>query len=190
MKALRPFRFSLIAALLALSTVALSACGGGDTKHNLRADNEGVYVDVGQLKYQVQLSRELNQFDNEDSSYLAGLAPTVKAIGADQDWFGVFLLVVNKSGQSRAAAGNIYITDTQGKVYRPTAPSADNPFAYRQATVPAHDAIPTQGSAASNGPTQGAVQLYKLPVTSFDNRPLVLHIVGAAGDKAEVQLDV
>ncbi|MGI8558565.1 MAG: hypothetical protein ACR2ND_09690 [Solirubrobacteraceae bacterium] len=185
----RPLRFLMIFALALSCAVALSACGG-DTKHNLRADNEGVYVDIGQLKYQVQLSRELNPFDNEDSSYLAGLAPRLKALTPAESWFGVFLLVVNKSGQARPAAGNFFISDTQGKVYHPTAPSADNAFAYRQATVPAHDQIPTQGSAAANGPTQGAVQLYKLPLTSFDNRPLILHIIGSAGDRAQVQLDV
>lgn len=187
MKARRTVRFLLIVAAV-LSVVVLSACG--DTKHNLRADNEGVYVDIGQLKYQVQLSRELNPFDIEDASYLAGLSPSLKALGADQSWFGVFLLVVNKSGQPRSAAGNFYISDTQGTVYRPAAPGADNPFAYRQATVQAHDQIPAQGSAAANGPTQGSVQLYKLPLTSFDNRPLILHIVGQAGDRAQVQLDV
>ena len=171
-----------------LCVLLLSACG--DTKHNHHASNEGIYIDIGQLKYQVQLSRELNPFDVEDASYLSGLAPSVKALGADQAWFGVFLLVFNKSGQPRPAAGDFYITDTQGTVVRPTPPAPDNPFAYRPVTVPGHDQIPTAGSAAADSPTQGAVSLYKMSISSFDNRPLTLHIVGPAGDRAEVELDV
>ncbi|GAC1440456.1 MAG: hypothetical protein NVSMB51_19740 [Solirubrobacteraceae bacterium] len=182
-------RQTLMLCCASLCALALSACGG-DTKDNHRARNEGIYVDIGQLKYQVQLSRELNPYDVEDASYLAGLAPADRALGADQAFFGVFLLVFNKSGQPRPAAGQFYITDTQGSVFKPTALGPDNPFAYRPITVPGHDQIPAMGSAAANSPTQGAVSLYKMSIGSFDNRPLILHIVGPAGDRAEVELDV
>ena len=38
-----------------------------------QAETEGIYLDVGDLKYQVQISRELNPADIEDRDYLKGL---------------------------------------------------------------------------------------------------------------------
>ncbi len=170
----------------------LGACGLGDTTNNRHASNEGVYVDLGHLKYQVQLSRQLNPYDGEDSSYLLGLNAADAALGAADTWFGVFLLAVNKHGQPYPAAHSFTITDTQGLSYRPTPVPGPNPFAYHGAVIPPHDQLPAQGSAADSGPTQGLVLLFKVPLTSFDNRPLVLHIADPANPASEatVELDV
>jgi hypothetical protein len=67
-----------------------------------------------------------------------------------------------------------------------------NPFAYHATVIPAHDQLPMKGSAADLGPTNGLVLLFKVPLTSFDNRPLVLHIVdpASATSQATVELDV
>ena len=62
------------------------------------ADSEAIYVNVGQLKYQVQFSRELNPYDTEDASYLEGLSPATAALTPAQAWFGVFMLVLNEHG--------------------------------------------------------------------------------------------
>ena len=160
---------------LAVCVAVLSACGG-DTTNNLSASNEGVYVDIGHLKYQVQLSRELNPYDQEDSSYLLGLTPRDAKLTPTQAWFGVFMLAVNKHNQAYSAAHSYYITDTQGNAYRPTPVTGPNPFAYHSVVVPGHDQLPTRGSAADDGPTNGLVLLFKVPLGAFDNRPLVLHI--------------
>jgi hypothetical protein len=184
----RSLRSILIAACAA---VLLAACGG-DTTDNRHASNEGVYVDLGHLKYQVQLSRQLNPYDAEDSAYLVGLTPTDQALSAADTWFGVFMLAVNKQGQSYPSAHGFYITDTQGLTYRPAAVPGANTFAYHGTVVPAHDQLPAKGSAADNGPTQGLVLLFKVPLASFDNRPLMLHITDPGNPKSEatVELDV
>lgn len=187
-------RTRLLSVLLAaaVSATGLAACG--DTKHNRHASNEGIYVDLGSLKYQVQLSRQLNTYSAEDSAYVAGLGPADKKLSPTQAWFAVFMLVVNKSGRAHAAAtpANYFITDTAGGVYRPTPIAGENPFAYRATTLPAHSQLPVQDSLAFDGPTQGVVLLFKIPITTYDNRPLILHIQDPADPKqlATVELDV
>ena len=59
--------------LIALLATAFAGCGIDDYIHE--AETEGVYVDVGNLVYQVQLSRFLNPDDVEDREYLMGLPP-------------------------------------------------------------------------------------------------------------------
>ena len=56
--------------------VGLAACG--QTSQPSSAENDGVYVDAGPITYQLQVSRQLNQYAAEDSQYLAGL-PTGRA---------------------------------------------------------------------------------------------------------------
>ena len=60
-----------------LAALALGACGDSHTKvtTGTYAGESGAnapYLDVGPLKYQVQLSRQLNPANSEDSGYLAG----------------------------------------------------------------------------------------------------------------------
>ena len=57
------------------------------------ATTEGAYVDVGDLKYQVQISRQLNPADVEDRDYLMGLAGATGSSAADEEWFAVFMRV-------------------------------------------------------------------------------------------------
>jgi len=178
--------------IAACASVLLSACTSRDTTNNRHASNEGVYVDLGHVKYQVQLSRQLNPFDAEDSSYLLGLNPADAPLGSANTWFGVFVIAVNKQGQSYPAAHAFTISDTQGVIYKPTPVPGPNPFAYHASVIPPHTQLPERGSAADNGPTQGLALLFKIPLASFDNRPLVLHIAdpGDANSEATVDLDV
>ncbi len=178
--------------IVACAAVLLAGCSTGDTTNNRSAGNEGVYVDLGHLKYQVQLSRQLNPYDNEDSSYLLGLGKADQALTPTQTWFGVFMIAVNKHSQAYPASHSFYITDTQGVTYRPTPVPGGNPFAYHAQLVPGDDQLPTRGSAADSGPTNGLVLLFKIPIATFDNRPLVLHIVDPNDphSAAIVELDV
>lgn len=174
----------------AVCATALAACGKSGQTHN--ADNEGLYVNVGSLLYQVQNSRELNPYSAEDFGYLAGLPTATAALTPQQAWFGVFMLVVNKTAHAQPATGEYYITDTEENVYKPIPNPGTNPFSYRSVTVPAHSQLPLPSSPASTGATGGEVLLFKLPFTAFDNRPLDLHIVNQAQptERAIVELDV
>lgn len=187
---------TLAIALLA-ALAGLSACGSSHSKvtTGTYAGESGAsapYLDVGSLIYQVQLSRELNPYDVEDASYLAGLGPAERQLAPGQEWFGVFVQVFNNHDQALTAAPTMSISDTQGNVYQPIVPAGNNLFVYRGGTVPAKGQLPLPGSMAAFGPSQGALLLYKIQVVSLDNRPLKVHIVDPEnpGETASAELDV
>src|SRR5207237_10498599 len=106
------------------------------------------YLDVGALKYEVQLSRELNPADSEDASYLLGLTPAQLALAPDEEWFAVFMQVYNDADTPAPAASEITLTDTQNTVYSPLTPGQANHIAYRAGNVPAKGRIPGRDTIA------------------------------------------
>jgi hypothetical protein len=190
-------RKSTLTAAALVAVLLLSACGDSHTKVSTGtyAGESGAnapYLDVGPLVYEVQLSRELNPTEVEDSNYLQGLTPAERQLEDGQEWFGVFIQVYNHSGQSHPAATGITISDTQNNVYTPLPTEQTNPFSYRAGTVPGKGQIPAPGSVALSGPTQGALLLFKIKVVSLDNRPLELKIVDPTdpSQTAKAELDV
>ncbi|HEY7892900.1 MAG TPA: hypothetical protein VIC05_11895 [Solirubrobacteraceae bacterium] len=188
----------LILLLSALGVcLALGACGDSHTKvtGGTYAGESGAnapYLDVGPLVYEVQLSRQLNPNNAEDSVYLEGLSPTQRALGAGEEWFAVFMQIYNHSGRTEPVSRSLTISDTQGDVYFPVVPGASNPFAYRGGQLAAKSRLPELNTTAADGPTQGTLLLYKIKITSLDNRPLLLKIVDPSDSSrtATAELDV
>jgi hypothetical protein len=189
----------LLAALVLLGALALSACGSSHTKVSTGtyAGESGAsapYLDVGPLVYQVQLSRQLNPYDSEDSAYLQGMTPAERKLEAGQEWFAIFLQVYNHSSRAHLAASapTVTIVDTQGNLYIPQPLPLSNPFAYRGGLVPADGRLPELDTVAANGATQGALLLYKIQTVSLDNRPLKVRVVDPndASATASAELDV
>jgi hypothetical protein len=183
----RPLRI-----LLATALVALAGCGGG-TGVVTTAETEGLYLDINGLKYQIEMSRYLNPADVEDRQYLVGLPENTEPPAADETWFGVWVRVENTSeDETRPAAGNWEIHDTQEKVYRPISLDTDiNPFAFEPVDVPPKTVIPLTDSAAGQGPIQGSLLLFKLTVESLQNRPLELIFSnGGGGQEGTYDLDI
>ena len=190
-------RISSLLALALAAVLGLSACGDSHTKvtGGTYAGESGAnapYLDVGPLVYQAQLSRELNPYDIEDASYLAGLTPAQRALSSSQEWFAVFLQVFNNGSKPAPASTNLTIRDTQGNVYSPVLPNQTNLYAFRGGDVPAESRLPLPDSTTATGPTQGAMLLYKIKTASLSNRPLQLTIVnsGKSAQKATAELDV
>ena len=184
---------AILAALLASG--GLAACGNhaDEAAPVVRAETEGLYLDIGDLKYQVEISRQLNPRDVQDRYYLAGLAPADQKLKPDQVWFGVFLRVENDTGQPHQPSNDLEIVDTQEESFRPVPLATTNPFAYRaNDRVPANDALPLRDTPAFDTPIRGALVLFKLTLTSLGNRPLELHIVGRTGRQQTgiIDLDV
>jgi len=182
---------------LLLAVFALSACGDSHTKvvTGTYAGESGVnapYLNVGPLIYEVQLSRQLNPTNSEDSAYLQGLTPAQRKLEPGQEWFGVFIQVYNNTSQEVIDANEFTITDTQNNVYTPIVPDATNPFAYRPGPVPAKGQVPPPDTTADSFGTQGALLLFKIQVVSLDNRPLELKIVDPTNprESASAELDV
>ena len=179
--------------LLAVSLAALAVAAGAGcgNKQGIvqSADNEGIYVDVGPLVYQVQISRYLNPADPEDRTYLKGV-PTGVAPGPKETWFAVFMRVQNYTKQPQTPTGDFEITDTQRNLYRPVPLDANaNPFAYTTAPLGPGAVLPLADTVAFNSPTQGALLLFKIKIESIQNRPLEMRISGA-NQSAVINLDV
>jgi hypothetical protein len=178
-----------IIALALLSTLALSACN--KEERILHGATEGAYLDIGEVKYQVQISRILNPRDPEDRAYLVGLQGGQAELPAGQEWFAVFIRAQNESGEPQPAATDYTITDTQGTTFRPMQFSQDNVFAYRAGQIAPHGQIPVLDSPPAETTIQGSLLLYRIPTTNLENRPLELSIRAPGNpDVATVDLDV
>jgi hypothetical protein len=174
-------RRSLIALCGLLLVVGLAACGHQTPHQNFAdANNDGDYVSAGRITYQLQISRELNQYSTEDSSYIKGLPSGVSSgLGPNQLWYGVFLWAKNQSGQRARTTDNFEVTDTQGNVYRPVKlDTAVNPFAWTSQSLANLVTEPGPNTVANAGATQGGLLLFKMATSVYSNRPLTLYILG------------
>lgn len=179
--------------LLLLAVLAALFAGCGD-KHDYTtvAETEGIYVDVADLTYQVQLSRFLNPADIEDKSYLKGLPENTTPLAGNEIWFGVWMRVKNYTQQTQQPTSTFVITDTEENEFRPIPQSVDvNPFVYDPQPIPLGGGVlPPPGSAAASGPIQGSLILFRLKTDSLQNRPLELRIGEGEGFEATVDLDL
>jgi hypothetical protein len=164
-----------------LASGGLAACGNhpdqdARIKH---IENEGFYLELGELKYQVQVSRQLNPNDVQDSALLRGIPAEDQKLAADEVWFGVFIQVENESAEPLEPSGEVEIVDTQERVFRPLELEESNLFAYRpEQPIPPGDILPIPDTPAYDTPVRGSMMLFKLPSTALDNRPLELKIEG------------
>jgi hypothetical protein len=183
-------RFRHFRVLIGVALLALGVAACGQESHPTTADNEGVYVDAGNLTYQIQLSRELNPFSVEDRGYLNGVTATPPA--PDQEWFAVFILAKNRSHSNQTTTTSFDIVDTQGNRYYPVRinPSV-NPYVWTAQTLKPLGTEPTPDSTAYFGPTQGSLLLFKLNTSVYSNRPLTLEIYAPGHAKpSSVSLDL
>lgn len=178
---------SLVVATVA--TLSLGACGNKESVRTT-AESESIYLDLDSLKYQVQVSRELNPADPEDRYYLAGLSRSDQDLEPDEVFFGVFLQVENDTDQPHPTAHELEIEDTEHNAYRPIRLAPINAFAYRSTTLGARGRIPAPDTPAFAGPTQGALVLFKLKEPSLDNRPLELSITSRLTPDEAVRVDL
>ncbi|HXB14440.1 MAG TPA: hypothetical protein VNV44_01725 [Solirubrobacteraceae bacterium] len=192
-----PLRKLALLAAAALAAVALGACGESHTKvtTGTYAGESGAnapYLNVGPLIYEVQLSRQLNPTNSEDSGYLEGVPFSEGRLLPGQEWFGVFMQVFNNTEHAHVASQAITISDTEGNVYHPLSVLGTNHYIYRGGLVPAKSVLPPPDATAAFGPTQGALLLFKIKVVSLDNRPLEIKIAEPEGlvASASAELDV
>ena len=171
---------------------ALLAAGCGNKEAVVTsAHTEGIYLDVDNLKYQVQISRYLNPNDVEDKSYLIGLPQSTGQPSGDETWFGVFMRVQNTTDAPQTPSNDFTIVDTQGNEYRPVPLDAKiNPFAYKADPIAGGGLLPEPDSAASENTIQGSLLLFRVKTDSLQNRPLELKFTGSNGTEGTVDLDV
>lgn len=179
-------------ACAALLLVGLGACGRENDPPS--SENDGVYEQAGNITYQLQISRQLNPYTTEDSQYVKGVLPPAQGtLAPDQLWYGVFMWAKNQTKKPVVANQRFDIIDTTGRVYHPLTLSRNlNPFrwTFGQTLLPGAT-LPTPGTTAFWGPTQGNLLLFKLNNDVYNNRPLTLQIRGPSGTlETTIELDL
>ena len=167
----------LLMVLALAGTLALAGCGNKVEVRTV-AETEGIYIDIGELKYQVQLSRIINQNTVEDQVYLKGLPDGTLPPKADEAWFGIWLRVQNTTSEKTLpAAEDFMIVDTQENEFEPIEldPVA-NVFAYAPTDLGPKTIVPDSQSPAGEGVIQGSLLLFKLTNEALQNRPLEFKI--------------
>jgi hypothetical protein len=190
---MRLITFKSVAIFAMIATaLALSACGNKQSKTH-EAETEGIYLDVGPLKYQVQISRQVNpKAIPEDKTFVEDVAPEDATLGKDELWFAVFVRVENESDQPQVPTSFFKISDTEGNEFSPVTLGENNPFFFDTSPIRAGGVAPnSDGVAAQIGSIGGMELLFKLKRETLDNRPLVLTIKSLSPDaEATDVLDV
>lgn len=165
---------------LLTASAGLAACG---QEHELDVP-EGHQLELGELIYNVQLTRFLNPLDNEDQAYLEGLPAPPEG----QLYLGVFIKVDNESDEPATVADELTITDTRDNHFDVL--EVDNQFAFEPgAEIDAHGEIPEPNTPAAAGPIKGAMALFLVDEFVTENRPLELEIPGD-GETGTVEIDI
>ncbi|HZO36270.1 MAG TPA: hypothetical protein VFB41_05270 [Solirubrobacteraceae bacterium] len=185
-------RFAAAGAVLAL---ALGASGCGNKKDVVtQAETEGIYLDVGPVTYQVQISRQLNPAAiPEDRTFVSGVAAGEARLGPGEAWFAVFIRAENESDDPQPAATAFEISDTDGHHFEPIEIGPENPFRWAGGTLKGRGVLPGPNSVAGQTSINGLELLFKIKVDSLDSsRPLKLEIHSPRDPKvvADVDLDV
>ena len=165
----------LLVSAVAGAGLFASACGQIEDVRTV-GETEGLYIDVNNLRYQVQISRVLNPNDPDDRDYIAGL-PESQRPGPGETLFGVFLRVQNTTESTTARTANEFeIVDTDGDHYEPIPLPEENIWAYRPTVLEPGEILPSPNSAQFAGPTRGALLLFRLGNDTLQNRPLEFEI--------------
>ena len=164
---------------------ALGACGN---KHDeiTEGETEGVYLDLGELKYQVQISRQLNPADREDQGYLSASRPRSASWPPTRRGYGIFIRVQNVTDEPHQAAEEFEIRDTQGervRAARASGPRTSSPTG-RSRSPPTRSSR-TRTRRRRENTIQGSLLLFKIPYANLENRPLELEIVDPADSDSD-----
>jgi len=159
--------------ILAVLAAVLLATGCGNKEAvTEEADTEGIWVDAGTLDYHVQGSRQLNPSQVPDDRYLEGV-PMGEEPTKDETWFAVFIRIENKTGADAPTAEEFEVEDTEGNVFKAVELDTEvNAFAYEPTTLGPDEVVPHPDSSQELDSTDGAMVLFKIPLTEFENRPL------------------
>ncbi|HWT24319.1 MAG TPA: hypothetical protein VN213_12515 [Solirubrobacteraceae bacterium] len=177
------------ACLVVLAATVAGGCGRHEEVRTL-GETEGLYIEVDELTYQIQMSRILNPSDREDQGYLRGLAEGVQPTN-DETWFAIFLRVQNLTDRTLRPADRFEIVDTTEKTYRPVVlDPRTNVFIYRPDPIRPGEVVPRPDSPSFNGPIQGDLILFKVDIESLYNRPLEFRISSSRGSGTTGIIDI
>jgi hypothetical protein len=183
---MRPGYKGALALVFVLATALVGVSGCADNSPGKEAD-EGVPIQLGDLKFNVSETRFLNPAQPDDKVYLVGQKVPAPP---STTYLGVFLTVHN-SGDTAAilpADAQTSVVDTTGADYQ--ALPSSTPFSAPLGTpLGPGDDVPAPDTPAANGPTQGALVTFLVDNAVNENRPLKLEIQ-YQGETGEITLDI
>jgi hypothetical protein len=169
--------------MLATLAVAAPVVAGCGVEEELEV-KEGEPLELGQVSYNVQLTRFLNANDVEDGGYLVGQPDAPEG----KEYLGVFMRIENEGDEPARVPANLEVKDTQDKKYEPI--PSESPYALELGSSIAPDSsVPRPDTTAAAGPTQGAMVLFLVDDDATENRPLELAIPGE-DETGIVELDI
>jgi hypothetical protein len=172
---------SLVLVLALLGAGLLGACG--DDEEALAV--EGEPLELGDLLYNVQITRFLNPDSAEDRAYLRGLPdpPT------GQDYLAVFMRIQNEGDGTQRIPSTFPVENNRGQTFKPL--DLDNPYALELGTeIPPGGQLPEIDTPAQTGPIKGSMILYLIDEEATENRPLEMSIPSTAGERGTIELDL
>jgi len=171
-------------------TAGFTACGGvdpagvGGTSIVAAEAVEGEPLELGELGYNVGITRFLNPDDIKDAEYLVGQPDPEPGTG----YLGVFLTIENESDVERPSASSYTVIDTTEVEYEMV--ESESPYALEVGeAVPAESELPLPNTTAQTGPNHAALLIFVVGDAVSDNRPLVLEVDGFEGS-GEIILDI
>ena len=168
-------RTRLRSAVLACVLVAAAAVASGCTRESEKGEplREGLSAEAAGVKYNVFITRQINQHLASDRHFYRGPEPR-----PGFTYYGVFIKVCNETeGFKRPIEyDEFHVKDSQGNEFEPVELESDNAFAYRARSLSQHACVPEAGSPSADGSTGGALLLFQFPVQTLENRPLELEI--------------
>ena len=157
---------------------ALAGCGAGE--HARYADNLGPgYVELDQLNYQIQISRELNPYDATRTAPISRASARASARCRRPTSGSAISLQVYNWIERRAHADATLLHHRHARrPLRPDHQPGAQPVLLRarSRSRPASSCRRSTSDAFA-GWTQGELLIFKIPYTSLPDRPFVLHIV-------------
>jgi len=173
------------ACVLALASGAAFAGCGEDEPGVDEPAREGLGLELDGVEYNVFITRQLNTAIPPDDATYDG-----PPVGEDETLYGVFLQACNRTDESQTPTEFFRVKDNQDNEFVPVTLPEDNPFAYHERELAPDECIPKAGSVAQLGPAAASLLLFKLPLTTTENRPLELEIEGEGSEKLTYELDI
>jgi len=170
---------------LAVLALAIPLGGCGRDEEGTPEAVEGEPLHVGELIYNVAITRFLNPNIVEDAAYLAGAPEEPPGMS----YLGVFLRINNETDEEHRSANDYSIVDGSHRVYRPF--DLETEFSLEVgAPVPSEGQIPAPDTVAAAGPTQGALLLYLVEDDVSEERPLELKVDSVVDGEGLIELDI
>ncbi|MEJ7875495.1 MAG: hypothetical protein WKF62_02455 [Solirubrobacterales bacterium] len=177
-----------LAVLCAVMALALPIAGCGEVHSDGETPEveEGEPLELGELDYNVLITRFLNPSIVPDAAYLEGAPEEPRGMS----YMGVFILIDNEGDHDLSSAQNYTVVDGVHRVYRPVE-GVESEFSLDVgAVVPEEGEIPGPGTVASFGPTQGALLLFLVDDDVSEERPLELKVSSVLAGEGLIELDI